>query len=176
MASAASFRFSIYGSHQTCVGKFNFHFPTIIFGRNKFLEQNVEQIGQRICFNSSQCQSGAKVQGSTLIHTCRAGARSCQLASNLCIQRHLNAVAVGGEEQEEPAQMVHCQSGSQSVTHYVPHSVSLYCWQFWRTFIFHRTKVSLSCKRDRKRGREYDVMGAKSQRDTRHFMRLWGIV
>lgn len=24
-------------SHQTCVGKFNSHFPTIIFGRNKFL-------------------------------------------------------------------------------------------------------------------------------------------
>lgn len=114
-------------------------------------EENVEQIGSRICFNSWQCQSGAKVQGSRLIHTCRAGARSCQLASNLCIQRHLNAVAVGGEEQEEPAQMVHCQSGSQSVTHYVPHSVSLYCWQFWRTFIFHRTKVSLSCKRGRER-------------------------
>lgn len=38
---------------------------------------------------------------------------SCQLASNLCIQRHLNAVAKGRERERE--REVHCHSVSQSV-------------------------------------------------------------
>lgn len=141
-------------------------------------EENVEQIGPRICFNSWQCQSGAKVQGSRLIHTCRAGARSCQLASNLCIQRHLNAVAVGGEEQEEPAQMVHCQSGSQSVTHSLCPSLSQFVLLAILAY-FHFSQdqsVPFVQEGQREREGECDVMGAKSQRDTRHFMRLWGIV
>lgn len=88
--------FQFTRSHRTSVEN-----PISIFLQQVSRKRISEQIGPRICFNS---MPKCRVPDSfTLRRVTRdgKGPQSCQLASNLCIQRHLNAVAKGTERKRE---------------------------------------------------------------------------